>query len=75
MNGNIEVKGHPDVVGDHLLPETEYEENSGQRQRQLTEKGKEYKISCWEVENKGCTIKSWENVVLSTIFYALRIIW
>ena len=44
MNDKIEVKENPDVVGDNLVPETESEENSGRRQRKLTEKGKEYKI-------------------------------
>ena len=30
-NYKVEVKNNPDVVGDNLVPETESEENSGQR--------------------------------------------
>ena len=48
MNDKVEVKENPDLVGDNLVPETESGENSGRRQRQLTEKGKEYKISLLE---------------------------
>ena len=45
MNGKVEVKEILDVVEDNLVPETESEESSGQRQRKLSKKGKEYKIS------------------------------
>ena len=45
MNGKVEVKEIPDVVEDNLVPETESEGSSGQRQRKLSKKGKEYKIS------------------------------
>ena len=48
MNDKVEVKENPDVVGDNLVPETESEENSGRRQRELTEKGKEYKMCLME---------------------------
>ena len=46
MNGKVEVKEIPDVVENNLVPETESEANSGRRrQRKLSKKGKEYKIS------------------------------
>ena len=45
MNEKVEVKENPDVAGDNLVPETESEENSGQRQRKLTKKSKQYQIS------------------------------
>ena len=45
MNDKVEVKENPDVAGDNLVPETESEENSGQRQRKPTKKSKEYQIS------------------------------
>ena len=48
MNSKVEVKENPNVVGDNLVPEIESEENSGRRQRKLTKKGKEYKISLLE---------------------------
>ena len=48
MNSKVEVKENPNVVGDNLVPDIESEENSGQRQRKLTKKGKEYKISLLE---------------------------
>ena len=48
MNSKVEVKENPNVVGDNLVPEIESEVNSGRRQRKLTKKGKEYKISLLE---------------------------
>ena len=42
------MKENPDVVRDNLVSETESEENGAQRQRKLTKKGKEYKISLLE---------------------------
>ena len=44
-NGKVEIKENSHVVGNNLVPETEFEGNSGRRQRKLTKKGKEYKIS------------------------------
>ena len=38
MNDKVEVKENPDKVRDNLVPETEFKENSGRRQRKLNKK-------------------------------------
>ena len=48
MNDKVKVRENPDVVGDNLVPKTESKENRGRIQRNLTKKGKEYKISLLE---------------------------
>ena len=48
INDKVELKENPAVVGDNLVPETESEENCDRRQRKLTKKDKEHKISLLE---------------------------
>ena len=45
-----------DVVGDNLVPETEYDENSVEDKGMSLEKVKNIKCLCWGAGNKGCTI-------------------
>ena len=52
MNDKVEMKENPDEVGDNLVPETEFKENSGRRQRKLNKKCKEYKISLLEIRKQ-----------------------
>ena len=52
MNYKDEVKDNPDEVGDNLVPETEFKENSGRRQRKLNKKCKEYKISLLKIRKQ-----------------------
>ena len=53
INVQVEVK---DVVGDNLVPETEYDENSVDDKGISLEKVKNIKCLCWGAGNKGCTI-------------------
>ena len=53
INVQVEVK---DVVGDNLVPETEYDENSVDDKGISLEKVKNIKCRCWGAGNKGCTI-------------------
>ena len=53
INVQVEVK---DVVGDNLVLETEYDENSVEDKGISLEKVKNIKFPCWGAGNKGCTI-------------------
>ena len=53
INVQVEVK---DVVGDNLVPETEYDENSVDDKGISLEKVKNIKCLRWGAGNKGCTI-------------------